>query len=872
MSAMKYITYSTDPTKEKFRVCILVPTINKQAIEKEYLNPFPSIDKEEVVVLSLYKPSKKTKVSIMKEYAEEIFEALIDIEPEYVIVGDADYFKILANKKSAANNVGYVIPHSKLNMNFSYVPNYASVFYDPEKITAEIASTMNNIVKHMNGIYHEPGQGITSKISIPHKTEDIINNLTKYMNSGKDITCDIETFSLKHYEAGIATIGFSLEGEEAFAFEIDLLPEKKKYLFDPEEEKAYRRQIIKEFFIHFPNRIYFHNASFDVMVLIYELFMEHLEDTAGLLYGLEVFMSKIEDTKLIAYLATNSCAGNVLGLKPLAQEFAGNYAVDVTDVKSVPIVDLLIYNGVDCLSTWYVKEKYYPIMVADNQLDVYQNIFRPALADIIQMQLTGMPICPERVQIAKASITKDFNKALATINSNKNVQEYIHTLKEEWAIKRNQELKKKRVTYQDAPIKEFNPDSDPQLQGLLFKHLGFPYQGLTPAGQPSTKGAVIEKLQRLTEDPDTKELLQAILDYKDAAIILSTFISAFEQAVPGPSGQHYLFGNFNLGGTVSGRLSSNGPNLQNIPATGSKYAKIIKQCFVAINGWLYVGLDFSSLEDRISALTTKDRNKLKVYTDGFDGHSLRAYSYFGDQMPDIDPDSVDSINSIQSKYKDFRQDSKVPTFLLTYGGTYIGIMDKMGWTQDKAKAVETKYHELYKESDEWVQAKLDEASKTGYVTVAFGLRVRTPLLAQVIRGTRVTPFEAEAEGRTAGNALGQSWGLLNTRAVTAFMKKVRKHSKYKLLIRPCAQIHDANYYIIKEDPELIVWMNEHLVQEVQWQDHPDIYHDQVKLGGELSLFFPSWAEELALPNQLDILSLSSLCELHMDDLRKKGII
>src|SRR5690606_10224839 len=53
-------------------------------------------------------------------------------------------------------------------------------------------------------------------------------------------------------------------------------------------------------------------------------------------------------------------------------------------------------------------------------------------------------------------------------------------------------------------------------------------------------------------------------------------------------------------------------------------------------GWLFVGLDFASLEDRISALTTKDTNKLKVYTDGFDGHSLRAQSYFSEQMPDIE--------------------------------------------------------------------------------------------------------------------------------------------------------------------------------------------------------------------------------------------
>jgi DNA polymerase I-like protein with 3'-5' exonuclease and polymerase domains len=89
-----------------------------------------------------------------------------------------------------------------------------------------------------------------------------------------------------------------------------------------------------------------------------------------------------------------------------------------------------------------------------------------------------------------------------------------------------------------------------------------------------------------------------------------------------------------LGGTLSGRLSSSNPNLQNLPAN-SKWAKLIKSCFQAPPGWLFCGLDFASLEDKISGLTTKDPNKLKVYTDGYDGHSLRAFAYFNDQMPDI---------------------------------------------------------------------------------------------------------------------------------------------------------------------------------------------------------------------------------------------
>lgn len=115
----------------------------------------------------------------------------------------------------------------------------------------------------------------------------------------------------------------------------------------------------------------------------------------------------------------------------------------------------------------------------------------------------------------------------------------------------------------------------------------------------------------------TVKLLQALIGLADVTKILGTFIAAFEKGVMKEDGMRYLHGNFNIGGTVSGRLSSSKPNLQNIPAS-STYAKVIKRCFSAPDGWLMTGIDFNSLEDYISALTSKDPNKLKVYI----GHTV----------------------------------------------------------------------------------------------------------------------------------------------------------------------------------------------------------------------------------------------------------
>ena len=223
------------------------------------------------------------------------------------------------------------------------------------------------------------------------------------------------------------------------------------------------------------------------------------------------------------------------------------------------------------------------------------------------------------------------------------------------------------------------------------------------------------------------------------------------------------------------------------------------------------------------------------------------------------------INSIEYLYKPLRQDSKAPTFALTYQGTFVTLMNNCGFSKEKAQMIVERYKELYEVSIKWVQDKLDEASQKGYVTAAFGLRVRTPLLKQVIRGTRKTPYEAEAEGRSAGNALGQSWCLLNNRASAEFMGGVRK-SKYRHDIRPCAHIHDAQYMMIRDNIDAIAYTNEHLVKAVFWQEHPDIAHDEVKLGGELSIFWPDWSEEIVIPNHATKEEIFGAVDKHLESL------
>ena len=185
-------------------------------------------------------------------------------------------------------------------------------------------------------------------------------------------------------------------------------------------------------------------------------------------------------------------------------------------------------------------------------------------------------------------------------------------------------------------------------------------------------------------------------------------------------------------------------------------------------------------------------------------------------------------------------------------------MSNLGWSEEKAKRIEANYHELYKVSDQYVADRLRQANKDGFVEVAFGLRVRTPLIKQVIwKGDRM-PYEAAAEGRTAGNALGQSYGLLNNRAAVEFWQKVWA-SKYRYDILPCALIHDAIYPLIRDDLEVVAWANRELIASMRWQELPEIQHDKVKLGAALDIFWPDWAHPTTLPNDADAATILKVC-------------
>jgi len=579
------------------RICILVPRIQTAEVQKHYYQPHLLALGESIMVADLFmdETKKKNSAADMKEYLDDLLPNLKAEGIEMLVVTQPDYFKILSKKAKTDATIGdYFVSEYDKDFTITYCPNYGRIFYDPDKMKAKIGMALESTKRWAAGNSTVVGSNIIKFADYPTKENDILDWLDKLLAMDCDLTCDIEGFSLKHYDAGVGTITFCWNEHEGIAFPVDSDNNPMDGQKSGRKENQRIKAALRDFFYAFKRKMIYHNICYDVYVMIYQLFMDHILDQEGLLEGLDVMLKDWDCTQIITYLATNSCAGNELGLKIQAQAFAGNYAQeDIHDIHLISLPDLLQYNLIDGLSTWYVHNKNLPIMLADNQDIPYQTLFRPAVIDIIQMQLTGMPLNMSKVKALDKLLQKESTDNLNKMNNLQIVWSFMDTLRDEKVIEKNAKLKTKVITKADLgltkdTIVEFNPGSPKQLQRFLYNEdfLGLPVLDYTDTKQPATGAETLEKLINHTKDPEVIRFLEILIEYKASAIILSTFLPAFLKAQKGNDGWHYLFGNFRLGGTASGRLSSNNPNLQNIPSAGStkikqRLAKLIKECFEA---------------------------------------------------------------------------------------------------------------------------------------------------------------------------------------------------------------------------------------------------------------------------------------------------
>jgi len=858
---MQHFVY--DPNRSSYPIAILVKetAFNAQQIDRHYVQPLVSrgVNRDDIAVFALpYAPGNRAPAKFIKERIAELAPMLNKGGVQHVMCCDSNYFKVITKERQANKHFGY-------KLNFAAHPDathitvtlglsYRALLKNPNQ-ESQLFLGLDTFADVILNRYVSLGKGIIQTAQYPSTLSDIENALHGLLQK-PSLACDLETFSLKFHKAGVGTAAFAWDEHNGLAFTCDYQAvdnESGQFVTNPEV-----RGLLREFFDQYRGNLKFHNATYDTKILIFNLWMKNYFDINGLLKGLETLHADLDDTQVIRYLATNNTAGNELGLKAAAHPFAGNYAVDVKDISKIGQAELLEYNLIDVLSTNWVYKHHWPTVLIEGQEPVYRDIMMPSVKTITQMELIGMPMNPMKLDKLEADMRKEELKTKSTIFSSPYVVQCTRKLREQAAEKANQKLKKLRKTADDFKGKiDFNPNSGDHKIMLLTDVMELPVLQKTKTGKPATGNKIIEGYLELTKDQAKLDVLQALIDYNDVSKILQTFIPAFQAGVLKQDGRKYLHGSYKVGGTISGRLSSSDPNMQNLPS-GSRFGKPVKQAFQAPPGWIFCGADFLSLEDRINALVTQDRNKLKVYTDGYDGHCLRTFYYWPQEFTHLTETPAD-INSIADTHKKLRADSKGPTFALTYQGTYKTLMKNSGFSEEEAKKIEANYHSLYAESTAWAKAQIDDAAKKGYATSAFGLRIRTPLLAKSILGTKATPAAVEAEARTLGNAVsGQSYGLLTNRSMNATMERVW-NSQYRFDILPISMIHDANYFLVRDNSKIVEWFNKVLIEEMNWQELPEIQHPDVKLEAALDLFYPSWADEITLPNGASAKEIYDLC-------------
>jgi DNA polymerase-1 len=252
----------------------------------------------------------------------------------------------------------------------------------------------------------------------------------------------------------------------------------------------------------------------------------------------------------------------------------------------------------------------------------------------------------------------------------------------------------------------FNVNSPDQLATILFSRMGLPVLKKTPGGKPSTDASVLEKLV----EHDESGMLDRLLRYREVEKLRSTYVDGYLPLI-GPDGRIHT--RFNQMAATTGRLSSEEPNLQNIPVR-SESGRTIRQAFVAGDGAIFVVADYSQIELRVLAHMSGDAGLLEAFESGLDVHTATAARVFA-----VPADLVTS---------EMRRMAKVINFGLLYGMEAFGLASRLGVSRDEAKAHIEAYYSQFPDVRAYMEGVVVEARRNGYTSTLFGRRRYLPEL------------------------------------------------------------------------------------------------------------------------------------------------
>ena len=249
----------------------------------------------------------------------------------------------------------------------------------------------------------------------------------------------------------------------------------------------------------------------------------------------------------------------------------------------------------------------------------------------------------------------------------------------------------------------FNLGSPKQIGEIFFTKLGLPVVKKTPSGAPSTDEEVLEKL---AED---YPLPAKILEHRGLSKLKGTYTDKLAQLADPKTGRVHT--HYAQAVAVTGRLSSNDPNLQNIPVKTAE-GRRVREAFVAPAGCVIASADYSQIELRIMAHISGDEALLKAFTDGVDVHRATAAEVFGV--------AVGQVSSEQRRY------AKVINFGLIYGMSSFGLARNLQIETKAAAAYIDRYFQRYPGVKQYMDETKLSAKAKGFVETVFGRRLYLP--------------------------------------------------------------------------------------------------------------------------------------------------
>ena len=480
------------------------------------------------------------------------------------------------------------------------------------------------------------------------KTIEEHKNLVEKLSKEKEVAFDTETTSLNTDEAELLGISFCFEKNKAFY---------AAFPYSKDEIQPFI-SLYKDFFASSSLKIA-HNIKYDQAVL-----KNYKIDINGPVY----------DTMIAHYL-----------IDPEQRHNLDRLAANLLNYSTIKIESLIGKKGVNQLNMKEVeldKIKDYGAEDADVTFQLY-NILEKEIKKLKLNKLLNeveLPLTPVLLDMENQGINLDLNAlGLFSIELNKS----INSLKADILIEANE---------------DFNLDSPKQLGEVIFGKLELdPKAKKTKTGQFKTDESTLLKLK------DKHEIIGNILSYRKQKKLLSTYVDALPKLISKKTQRIHT--NYMQAVTATGRLSSNNPNLQNIPIR-SEMGKEIRRAFCAKDkDHLLLAADYSQIELRIIAGLSNDESMINAFKNNHDIHSETASKIFN--------------TSIENVSREMRSKAKMVNFGIIYGISAFGLSQRLNIKRTEAKEIIDNYFIQYPSVKKYMDSNIELAKEKGYVETIF---------------------------------------------------------------------------------------------------------------------------------------------------------